>query len=76
MSVVRSKKSPVTGALVVADVVLKPETAKETHDLRAIQDDILLLCRESLSSYKIPAAINVVPSLAIAESGKVMRRNA
>jgi acyl-coenzyme A synthetase/AMP-(fatty) acid ligase len=76
MSVVRSKKSPVTGALVVADVVLKPETANVIHDLRAIQDDILLHCRESLSSHKVPAAINVVASLAIAESGKVMRRNA
>jgi len=76
MSAVRSKKSPVMGSLVVADVVLKPQSDGMTHDVRAIQDDILLLCRESLSSHKIPAAINVVPSLAIAESGKVMRRNA
>lgn len=76
MSAVRSKKSPLTGALVVADVVLKPEPAGLTHDVRAIQDDILLLCRESLLSHKVPAAINVVPSLTIAESGKMVRRNA
>lgn len=76
LSAVRSKKSPLTGALVIADVVLKSEADDMVHDVRAIQDDILLLCRESLSAHKIPAAINVVPTLAIAESGKVMRRNA
>jgi acyl-coenzyme A synthetase/AMP-(fatty) acid ligase len=76
LSAVRSKKSPLTGSLVVADVVLKAQPANEASDVRAIQDDILLLCRESLSAHKVPAAINVVPSLAIAESGKVMRRNA
>lgn len=76
MSLVRGRKSPVTGSLVVADVVLKCDPDKETRDTRAIQDDILLLCRETLSAYKVPATINIVPTLAVAESGKVMRKNA
>jgi acyl-coenzyme A synthetase/AMP-(fatty) acid ligase len=75
ISLVRTKKNPVTGALVVADVVLKtPQSGqRDVHELR---DDIVLLCREALSSYKVPAAINFVPALAVAESGKMIRGNA
>lgn len=77
VSLVRMKKSPLTGSLVVADVVLKSaaqlDGTKNMHDL---QDDIVLHCRETLSSYKVPAAINFVPALAVAESGKMIRSNA
>jgi acyl-CoA synthetase (AMP-forming)/AMP-acid ligase II len=76
MSIVRSRKSPVTGAIVVADVVLKPETPSGSQNVRGIQDDILLLCRESLAAYKVPAMINIVPALTVAESGKAVRRSA
>lgn len=76
-SLVRTKKNALTGFLVVADVVLKTapghDSDRHMHDL---QDDIVLLCRESLSSYKVPAAINFVPALAVAESGKMIRGNA
>jgi len=77
VSLVRKKKNAVTGSLVVADVVLKvaAQTAQK-HDMRELQEDIVLLCRESLSSYKVPAAINFVPALAVAESGKMIRNNA
>ena len=73
MSLVRTRKNPITGALVVADVVLKnaPETA--SGDIRI---DILRLCRETLSPYKVPAAIYFVPTLAVAESGKLIRPHA
>ncbi|HTW46051.1 MAG TPA: fatty acid--CoA ligase family protein [Acidobacteriaceae bacterium] len=76
-SLVRTRKNPVTGSLVVADVVLRrsPQAAVKL-DMREIQDDIVLLCRESLSSYKVPAAINFVPALAVGESGKMIRCNA
>jgi acyl-coenzyme A synthetase/AMP-(fatty) acid ligase len=75
MSLVRTKKNPITGALVVADVVLtSPQPA--TRDVRQLQGDILLLCREALSAHKVPAAINFIPALTVAESGKIMRRNA
>jgi acyl-coenzyme A synthetase/AMP-(fatty) acid ligase len=75
MSLVRTKKNPITGSLVVADVVLKtPQSG--SRDVRALQGDILLLCREALSSYKVPVAINFIPALAVAESGKLVRQNA
>ena len=76
MSLVRTKKNPITGALVVADVVLEMTPQSCSLDTRAIQNDILLLCRETLSSYKVPAMINFIPTLAVAESGKLLRRNA
>lgn len=75
VSLVRTKRNPITGALVVADVVLTaPQPA--SRDVRQLQGDILLLCREALPAHKVPAAINFIPALTVAESGKIMRRHA
>jgi acyl-CoA synthetase (AMP-forming)/AMP-acid ligase II len=76
MCLVRARKSAITGAVVVADVVLRPSSTFGGHDVKGAKDDILQLCREALPSYKVPAAINVVPMLMISGSGKVMRQNA
>ena len=76
MSLVQTKKNPITGALVVADVVLKTTSPSTNDDVRGLQRDILLLCRGELSPYKVPATINFVPALAVAESGKLIRRRA
>ena len=70
MSVVRSRRSPITGSLVVADVVLKVEAEE------AVKREILAICRDSLAAYKIPATITFVPALEVAAAGKVVRRNA
>lgn len=76
MSLVRTKKNAVTGSLVIADVVLRPDRQVEHRDVNALRSDITLLCRDALSSYKVPAAINFLPALVVSESGKVLRRNA
>jgi acyl-coenzyme A synthetase/AMP-(fatty) acid ligase len=76
MSLVQTKKNPITGALVVADVVLKTISPSTNDDVRVLQRDILLLCRGELSPYKVPATINFVSALAVAESGKLIRRRA
>ncbi|MGC2163417.1 MAG: fatty acid--CoA ligase family protein [Silvibacterium sp.] len=76
VSLVRAKKNPITGALVIADVVLQTTPQSLSYDKRTLQDDLLLLCREVLSAHKVPAAINFIPSLAMSESGKVLRRDA
>jgi acyl-coenzyme A synthetase/AMP-(fatty) acid ligase len=73
VSLVRTKRSPITGALVVADVVLKPTLEAAANEIR---DDIMRLCRESLPSHKVPALINFVPALAIACTGKIVRLHA
>jgi acyl-coenzyme A synthetase/AMP-(fatty) acid ligase len=76
MSLVRTKKNPITGALVIADVVLKSPAGSNSKDERQIQQEILLLCREELASHKVPAIINFVAVLAVAETGKLIRRHA
>jgi acyl-coenzyme A synthetase/AMP-(fatty) acid ligase len=68
MSLVRTRKNPITGAVVVAEVVLKSGASSVE-----VKDDILLLCRKELASHKVPASIKFVPALAVAESGKLTR---
>ncbi len=74
MSLVRPKRSPITGAIVVADVVLKSERESAPARQIAVHDDILKLCREALPRHKVPAAISFVPTLAVAATGKLARR--
>jgi acyl-coenzyme A synthetase/AMP-(fatty) acid ligase len=74
MSMVRTKRSSITGSLVIADVVLKG--AVQTCEAPALQDCILKLCRKNLSLHKVPAAINFVPALAVGGSGKMVRQRA
>lgn len=76
MSLVQTKKNPISGALVVADVVLRVDSPSAGLDMRELQREILLLCRDALSPHKVPAAINFVSNLAVTESGKLIRRNA
>ncbi len=76
MCLVRGKRSPITGALVIADVVLKGASISSDQDTGALERDILRLCREALPAHKVPAAIKLVSELPIAESGKVMRQYA
>jgi acyl-coenzyme A synthetase/AMP-(fatty) acid ligase len=76
MSLVRTRKNPIMGSLVIADVVLETAQQPGSADDHTIQRDILTLCRESLSAHKVPVSINVVSSLAVAETGKLIRRHA
>jgi acyl-CoA synthetase (AMP-forming)/AMP-acid ligase II len=71
MSFVRPKQSPVTGSTVIAEVVLKSESECQQIEVR---NDILKLCREALPRHKVPAAIRFVPTLAVAATGKLARR--
>ncbi len=73
MSLVRPKQNPVTGSIVIADVVLKSEYARSGGELQ-IKNDILALCREALPRHKVPAAISIVPVLDVAATGKLARR--
>jgi acyl-CoA synthetase (AMP-forming)/AMP-acid ligase II len=74
MSLVRSKRSPVTGAIVAADIVLRTASEQEAAQ-RQVKDDILKLCRDALPRHKVPASISIVPSLEVAATGKLARRN-
>ncbi len=74
MSLVKAKKNPITGALVIADVVMRNPLSDE--DQSALQRDILQFCRGELAAYKVPASLRFVTSLDVSDSGKMVRRNA
>src|SRR5262249_55818704 len=61
MSLVRSRRNPITGALVVADVVLRDHSGAG-GEIDRITGEILELCRAGLTRHKVPAAIRVVPA--------------
>ena len=78
MSMVRSRKSPIMGSLVVADVVLKGEQDESgTHSqIATFKREILQICHESLAAHKIPATIRFVSALEVAAAGKLARHDA
>jgi acyl-coenzyme A synthetase/AMP-(fatty) acid ligase len=74
-SLVKARKSPITGAIVVADVVLEasPDGADAGARLVALEREIIDACRRDLAPYKVPAAIRFVPALPISATGKLVR---
>jgi acyl-CoA synthetase (AMP-forming)/AMP-acid ligase II len=74
MSRAKSRRSPITGAIVVADVVLADGGASVRGD--DIRDKILTDCRASLAPHKVPAIISFVPSLDMTAAGKLARYDA
>jgi acyl-coenzyme A synthetase/AMP-(fatty) acid ligase len=78
MSLVRSRRNPITGAVVTAEVVLANGTAaghEQTVDER-IRQEILEACRATLAAHKVPALIRFVPALEMSASGKLVRPSA
>jgi len=75
MSMVRSTRSPMTGSLVAADVVLKGEPQPSGAGARIVdfKREILQICHDSLAPHKIPATIRFVHALEIADAGKLAR---
>jgi len=76
MSVVRGRPSPITGALVVADVVIRPEWLAGPGSFETIRDEILARCRDALAAHKVPVQLRRVASLDLAASGKLLRSDA
>ena len=69
MSLVQARKSPLTGALVVADVVLRdPLGASDT-----LKQDIIDICRGRLARHEVPAMVRFVTRLPLTASGKLSR---
>ena len=73
MSLVRGRKNSITGAIVVADVVLREELDAAASRSVALKQEILRACREKLPQHKVPAAIHFVPSLDLSSAGKTAR---
>jgi acyl-coenzyme A synthetase/AMP-(fatty) acid ligase len=74
MSRAKSRRSPITGAVVVAEVVLADDgDSVRSNDIR---DKILAECRASLAPHKVPAIVSFVPSLDMTAAGKLARHDA
>jgi acyl-coenzyme A synthetase/AMP-(fatty) acid ligase len=72
MSLVKARRNPITGAVVVADVVAETGTA----DADALRDEILGGCKAALPRHMVPVALRFVADLPIAASGKLVRPHA
>jgi acyl-coenzyme A synthetase/AMP-(fatty) acid ligase len=73
MSRAKSRRSPITGSIVVADVIL---TAGSADRAKEIREEILSSCRASLASHKVPAVIRFVEALDVTPAGKLARSDA
>jgi acyl-CoA synthetase (AMP-forming)/AMP-acid ligase II len=74
MSLARSRKSPITGGIVVADVVLAD--AADAGRGESIRAEILSNCRAALAPHKVPAMIRMVDRLEMTAAGKLARHDA
>jgi acyl-coenzyme A synthetase/AMP-(fatty) acid ligase len=75
MSLVRPKRNPITGAIVIAEVVLE-ESEGSAHDASQAEDiknDLLEACRRALPAHKVPVRLSFVPSLTLSAAGKLVR---
>jgi acyl-coenzyme A synthetase/AMP-(fatty) acid ligase len=73
MSLVRGRRNPITGAIVVAEVVLNDEPDGGARDQASLKEEILRACRETLPPFKTPASVRIVPALAMTAGGKLER---
>ncbi len=69
MSLVKARRNPLTGAIVVADVVLSDGGCDEDATRTAIVED----CRHRLERHKVPVLVRFVPALALTPAGKISR---
>jgi acyl-coenzyme A synthetase/AMP-(fatty) acid ligase len=64
-----ARTSPITGALVYADVVLRDGCLPDAVS----EGDILAACRKSLPAYMVPAGLRFVRDLPMTDGGKLAR---
>jgi acyl-coenzyme A synthetase/AMP-(fatty) acid ligase len=74
MSRAKSRRSPITGGIVVADVVLAEGSVAGHSD--AIRNEIIAECRSKLATHKVPAMIRFVAVLDVTPAGKLARADA
>ena len=68
LSRVSGRNNPITGAIVMAEIVVDHETAYD-----AVRDEILRNCRTHLKPHQVPAMVRIVPALPLSAGGKLAR---
>ena len=77
MSLVKARRNPLTGSLVVAEVVLTDrESAADAATFDKIKSELLGACRRTLAAHKVPAQLRFVPALELSSAGKLVRPSA
>ncbi|UFZ03368.1 fatty acid--CoA ligase family protein [Bradyrhizobium ontarionense] len=74
MSRAKSRRSPITGGIVVAEVVLTADADPMRADM--VRNQILAECRTRLAAHKVPAMIRFVAALDVTPAGKLARTDA
>jgi acyl-coenzyme A synthetase/AMP-(fatty) acid ligase len=74
MSLVKARRNPLTGSLVVAEVVLADNaTSVDAGTADKIKSELLSACRSTLAAHKVPAQLRFVPALELSGAGKLVR---
>jgi acyl-coenzyme A synthetase/AMP-(fatty) acid ligase len=76
MSLVKGRRSPITGAVIVAEVVLADENVSDLQRTQDLKNELLNACRQSLAAHKVPALLRFVPALELTPAGKLVRADA
>ena len=81
MSLVKGRSNPITGSIVVADVVpneVEADMASADAMSRqaTLKREILQLCREHLPEHKVPVLLRFASALAVTPAGKLARTHA
>ena len=77
MSLVKARRSPLTGSLVVAEVVLTDNAGSiDAEAAEKVKGELLSACRSTLAAHKVPALLRFVPSLELSAAGKLVRPGA
>jgi len=78
VSRVAARKNPITGAVVVAEVVRSPVAQFSGQPLSddALKLEIIEACRKVLAAHKVPASIRFVSAIEVGPSGKLVRSDA
>jgi acyl-coenzyme A synthetase/AMP-(fatty) acid ligase len=77
MSLVKARRNPITGAVIVAEVVLSDgPSLVDAEGAERVKNDLLEACRRTLAAHKVPALLRFVPGLELTAAGKLVRPGA
>lgn len=79
MSLVGARPNPITGAIVVAEVVPRPSRLEVVDNAAAavlLRREIMALCGQSLARHQAPAMLRFVRALKVGAAGKLARARA
>ncbi len=76
MSLVHGRRNPIVGALIVADIIVRPSYLASGGSFATLKSELFTKCRQVFPPHKVPVALREVASLKIANSGKILRNHA